>query len=133
MARILIIDDDEALRTAFEQFLRRFGHIVTLAANGREGLHRLRQNKPDLVITDIFMPESDGLEVILEIKKKIRELSGGIPVIAVSGGMTMRGLQPISFLHQAKTLGADRVFSKPLDFLGICRAIEELLSNKVRP
>jgi CheY-like chemotaxis protein len=82
------------------------------------------------VITDIFMPESDGLEVILEIKKTVRELSLSTPVIAVSGGMTMRGLQPISFLHQAETLGADRVFPKPLDFSGICRAIGELLPSK---
>lgn len=127
MANVLVIDDDEDLRIAIEQFLKRFGHIVTLAANGREGVRLLRQKTADLVITDIFMPEFDGLEVILEVRKLCRELFRSIPIIAISGGMSMGSMTPLCFLRQAKAFGADRVFPKPLDFTGMCVAVQELL------
>jgi len=128
MAHILIIDDDDTVRTTFERFLERFGHSVSLAANGREGLRLLRKKKTDLVITDIFMPEADGLEIILEIKKLYRKLSADIPIIAMSSGIRTTDQAPICFLKQAKTFGAARVFSKPVDFNGIHSAIVELLS-----
>ena len=127
MAHILVIDDDDSVRDVLKRFLERFGYIVSLASSGREGLRLLQQEKADIVITDIFMPEMDGLEVILEIKKRCRKLSGCIPVIAISGGMLTLGAKPLSFLDQAKAFGAARVFQKPFDFAGIQIAIQELL------
>ena len=127
MAHILIIDDDDSVRDILKRFLERFGYIVSLASSGREGLRLLQQKKTDIVITDIFMPEMDGLEVILEIRKRCHRLSGSLPVIAISGGILTMSAKPISFLDQARAFGAARVFQKPLDFAGIQTAIQELL------
>jgi CheY-like chemotaxis protein len=131
MAHILVIDDDDDVRTIFERFLGKFGHIVSSASGGREGLRLLKQDPPDVVITDILMPEMDGLEVILEIKKLYSKLAVHIPVIAMSGGISTRNAKAISFLSQAKTFGADRVFQKPVDFTGIHAAVQELLAASV--
>ena len=126
MAHILVIDDDESLRTALQEFLTRFGHRVSLAADGQEGLSFLREKKADIVITDIFMPESDGLETILAIREMRRDDSVNLPVIAISGGI-IGGATPFCFLQQAEIFGANRVFPKPLDFSKIENAVEELL------
>jgi CheY-like chemotaxis protein len=125
MAHILVIDDDEALRGTFKQFLERFGHVVSSAANGCEGLRLLKREGADLVITDIFMPEADGLEVILEMKKT--EPGRGVPVIAISGGSRTRNQQPLCFLKQAKAFGAAQIFYKPIDFGRLYSAVLQLL------
>lgn len=127
MAHILIIDDDAGVRDVLKRFLERFGYTVSAASSGREGLKLAQQLPPDIIITDIFMPEMDGLEVILEIRKRNPHRFGGIPVIAMSGGMLTLGAKSISFLQQAKAFGAARVFPKPLDFAGIQSAVQELL------
>ena len=120
MADILIIDDEPIVKNLFETFLREEGYSVATAADGREGMCLLQKQPPDLIITDILMPEMDGLEILLEIKK----LKLGIPIIAISGGM--RSL-PASFLPQAKTFGASRVFEKPVCLAELLKAIQELL------
>jgi CheY-like chemotaxis protein len=127
MANILVIEDDDSVRATVVRFLERFGHAVSQAANGRDGLHLFRQNPADVVVTDIFMPHTDGLEVILEVKKISTSLAVSIPVIAVSGGTVLRDEKSICFLKQAKLFGADRVFPKPLDFMGLQQAILELM------
>jgi CheY-like chemotaxis protein len=127
MAHILVIDDDDSLREVLVKFLEQGGHMVSHAANGRDGLHELHHKKADLVITDIFMPETDGLEVILAIKKSFPKASERVPVIAMSGGLETNDAEPISFLKQARLFGADRVFPKPLDFKAMLSAIHELL------
>lgn len=123
MAHILVIDDDDALRGTFKQFLERFGHIVSDAANGMDGLRMFKKDGADVVITDIFMPEADGLEVIMEVKKSGRKT----PVIAISGGIRTKNQHPISFLKQAEQFGASLVFYKPIDFAGLYSAILQLL------
>lgn len=122
MPHILIIDDDLSVLSLFEQFLTSAGYSVALATDGREGLRQMKQQKPDLIITDIMMPEMDGLELLMEIKKHHQE----IPVIAISGGMKIR---PISFLPQAKKFGARRVFQKPIALTELLQAVQELLSE----
>lgn len=119
---ILLIDDEPAVRLGFEQFLKGSGYRVTSAADGREGMRLLRQQNPDLIITDIMMPEMDGLEILIEIKKQ----HPNIPVIAISGGMKIR---PISFLPQAKSFGASRVFTKPVNLPELLAAIQDLLAG----
>jgi len=128
MAYILVIDDEADVRKGFERALSAMGHVVSQAVNGADGLRMILQDRTDLVITDIFMPTVDGLEVILEIKKLARKFAVYLPVIAMSGGVSTRNAKCISFLNQAKTFGADRVFEKPVDFVGIQSAIEELLA-----
>jgi CheY-like chemotaxis protein len=127
MAHILVIDDDKAVREVFEKFLEHFGHMVTLAVNGREGLRLFQQEKADIVITDIFMPDMDGLEVILEIRKRCAAAPNKIPIIAMSGGIVVSDVHPISFLNQAELFGAARTFLKPINFHGMLAAIRELL------
>jgi len=122
MAHILVIDDEIAIQKLFRQFLEGEGYSVSSASDGREGLRLIKQKKPDLVITDIMMPEMDGLEVVREIKGKYPEL----PIIAISGGM--HGVQ-INFLSLAGKFGAHRVFEKPVVLAELLNAVRELLGT----
>ncbi len=122
MPHILVVDDDASVLSLFGQFLEGEGYSVALAPDGGEGLRLLKQQKPDLIITDIMMPEMDGLELLMNIKKQ----QLGIPVIAISGGMKIR---PANFLPQARKLGAHRVFIKPIELSELLNAVQELLSK----
>jgi CheY-like chemotaxis protein len=122
MALILVIDDDDSVQTLFSQFLTNAGYSVAVASSGRDGLDQAREKKPDLIITDIMMPEMDGLEII----RAIRADSPDLPVIAISGGM--RNL-PFNFLPHAKKFGACRVFEKPVALAELKAAIHQLLGN----
>lgn len=119
MSKVLLIDDDPTIQKVFAQFLTRLGHEVLQADNGKTGLCLMQQNRPDLIITDIMMPEMDGLEILM----KIRNDHDDIPVIAISGGM--RAL-PVNFLQQAKLFGARYVFEKPVSLEVLKNAVEEL-------
>jgi DNA-binding response OmpR family regulator len=81
MARILVIDDDSAMRAMLEQTLKLAGYEVILAADGREGMMRQRANPADLVITDLYMPVQDGSETIRELCSHFPEVA----IIAMSG------------------------------------------------
>lgn len=123
MKRILIIDDDPTIKKLFTQFLQHKGYDVECASNGRIGMEMIEANPPDLVITDILMPEMDGLEILMQIRSTCK----GLPVIAVSGGM--RNL-PINFLEQAKMLGARHVFEKPVPLNVLENTIINLLAER---
>jgi len=120
MAHVLVIEDDCAVQNLFGQLLEGEGYTVSHAADGAEGMRLLKQHKTDLVITDIMMPEMDGLEVI----RATRETHPGLPVIAISGGMRA---VPINFLPHAKKFGACRVFEKPVVLADLLAAVKELL------
>jgi len=122
MPHILVIDDDATIRSLFEQFLVHAGYSVALAPDGRAGIRLLEQQKPDLIITDIMMPEMDGLELLMKIRKEHLEIS----VIAISGGMKTR---PGNFLPQAAKFGARRVFIKPVEMSALLDAVRELLGE----
>ena len=122
MKRILVIDDDEMIRTVFERFLKGKGYTVDCAADGKEGLRLLESQSPDLVITDIMMPDTDGLEVVLSI----REHHPSLPVIAISGGMT---IAPMDFLPLAKKIGACKVLYKPIELEELLATIKEQLES----
>jgi YesN/AraC family two-component response regulator len=120
MARILLIDDDESVRTILYLTLVHAGHEVIEARNGREGLDLFRQGSVDLVITDIVMPEKEGFEVVMKIRKKNPTLK----IIAISGG----GLHNAAhYLHTAKLLGAAKVLAKPFSNETLMTAVNELL------
>jgi len=122
MKTILIIDDDKAVLGLFTQALENNGYSVVQAADGREGLRLFEVAPTDLVITDIMMPEMDGLELIPKLRKK----SPDLPIIAISGGMRNA---TISFLPQAKIFGACRVFVKPVSLSVLLQAVKELLGE----
>ena len=123
MAKILIIEDDAHMRMAIQHSLTGAGHAVILAMNGRDGMNALRQNTVDLVVTDLFMPEQDGLEMIAALRKQYPKL----PVIAISGG----NLVSEAMLAVAKELGAQQVLQKPFGLDGLLAAVGEVLGNVI--
>ncbi len=120
MSKILVIDDDPHVSGFLHVLLSREGYEVEVAADGDKGLKAFRAAPADLVITDIIMPEREGIEVISEL----RRLSPDTKVIAISGGGR---IGPESYLPLARNLGASRTFTKPLDKNELIAAIRELL------
>jgi DNA-binding response OmpR family regulator len=123
VARILLIEDDNTVRTMLCLTLTHFGHTVIEARNGKEGLELFKQADPELVITDIVMPEKEGFTVLRELRTKQVPL---VKVIAISGG----GKQSAAdILRMAKLLGAAKVLAKPFSNEALIAAINELLPN----
>ncbi len=122
MTTILLIDDDPTVQAVFSQFLTGQGYTVIQAENGKIGMRLLEEQKPDLIITDILMPEMDGLEILLSIKNTHAD----VPVIAISGGM--RNV-PLNFLNQAKMFGARYVFHKPVPLDVLNNAVKLILEE----
>jgi len=120
VARILLIDDEACIRRPLQLLLERAGHVVFTAANGMEGVRLWRESSGDLVITDIQMPEKDGLETILEL----RQLSPQTPILAMSGGHRDGR---VDVLGDATQLGAFRTISKPFGLREMLQAVEQLL------
>ena len=119
--RILVIDDDQQIRILLRQVMEWAGYEVVEAEDGREGLLKLRKLGADLVITDLIMPEQEGLETITSMKKEYPALK----IIAISGGGR---IGPEAYLPAAQELGAERVFSKPFDIRELAEAVKELLT-----
>jgi YesN/AraC family two-component response regulator len=122
MARILIVDDEEMFRKMLRQMLEMAGYEVTEAAEGGQAISLFRDKPADLVITDIFMPEKEGIATIQEMKRDFP----GLKIIAVSGGGSK--LCGFEYLQFAESVGADRTLSKPFDRQEILDAIESLLA-----
>jgi len=125
MAKILVLDDEASIVLMIKKMLERAGHEVEMAFNGKEGMILFEQNKPDLLITDIIMPEKEGLETIFELRQKYPDLK----IIAISGGGR---ISPEGYLPGAKLLGADLVFQKPLDQKEFMQAVTALLNEPER-
>jgi CheY-like chemotaxis protein len=120
MARILLIDDDDSVRTMLRLTLTEFGHTVTEARNGNEGLDKFADSHADLVITDIVMPEKEGIEVIMELRKRQPQLR----IMAISGGGR---IDSQDYLRIARFSGANKVLAKPFSSEELMSAIAELL------
>jgi len=123
MAKILIIDDETAIAYMLKKMVERGGHVAEIAGNGNEGLQIFDRFHPDLLITDIVMPEKEGLEIIFDLRRKNPKLK----IIAISGGGRF---QYEGYLNSAKHLGADMVFQKPLDLKELMSSISALLSEQ---
>ena len=120
MARILVIDDNTSMREALCEMLRQSGHETVDIASGRLAVQVHRSQPVDLIITDIFMPDTDGLEVIFNFRRNFPE----VKIIAVSGGGS-RGM--VELLAVARKMGAQRAFMKPFSWDELLAAVEELL------
>jgi len=118
----LIIDDEPAVRKSLRMSLERAGYQVAEAGDGRTGLRLHAAAPADVIITDIFMPDFDGIETIREL----RRVAPGVKVIVVSGGDSTGTL---NMLDDAKLLGADRAFHKPLKSEELLGAVREMLSE----
>jgi len=123
MAHILIIDDDVKFLKMFRQMLERDGHKVMAAPNGEIGAKLFREKPTDLIITDIFMPEKDGIETIIGLKQEFI----GVKIIAISGGGRKGNFH---YLETAEALGADRSFTKPFERQEMLDAIQELVGQE---
>jgi DNA-binding response OmpR family regulator len=121
MGKILIIDDEPYILLMLKKMLERAGYEVDLASNGREGLDLFARASADLVITDIIMPDKEGLELIMEMKRQ----SPGLKIIAMSGGGR---ISPESYLECARHFGAEKVFQKPFRQKELVSAVRELMS-----
>lgn len=122
MARILVIDDEPSILLMIKKMLEREGYLVDTAIDGKEGLDLFEINKPDLIITDIIMPQKEGLEIILDLRKK----HPGLKIIAISGGGRIHSE---GYLPSAKLFGANLVFQKPLIKNEFLSAIAQLLKK----
>lgn len=120
MARILIVDDDDAVLATMRKTLERAGHSVTVASNGEDGLRLFRASPVDLVITDLYMPEKEGIETIQDIRAEYPKAL----ILAVSGATTSSGEGP---LVDAELFGANASLAKPFSPDELQRKVEQLL------
>lgn len=117
MHKILVIDDNVVVRNTIIQILENEGYEVIGAEDGRRGLHVFRHERPDLIVTDIIMPEKEGIETIRDIRGECPDAK----IIAISGGGRIGNTD---FLKIARQLGACEAIAKPLDpdyFIGVVR------------
>ncbi len=122
MKRILVIDDEEQICEMLHRKLESVGYDVEDAPNGKIGLKLQQENPFDLIITDIFMPEKEGLETIREIRRE----SSGVKIIAITGGYSSG---PDELLNVARMLGADRTFPKPFKLKELVEGVKSLLGD----
>ena len=123
MPGVLIVEDDSELREMLKLSLNRRKITVLEATNGKEAIAHFKPSVTDLIVTDLIMPEEDGLKVIITL----RALKPSLKVIAISGGGKAG---PGSYLNMAKALGADAVYSKPFSINDLISKIEELLKSE---
>lgn len=126
MATVLIIDDEPGMRAIMRRALEHAGHAVVAASNGAEGLKRISEAPIDIVVTDLLMPELDGIELIFNLRKTRPNLR----VIAISGGGQ---LPPDGYLKIAQRGGARRILIKPFELRELLIAIEEELKPDPNP
>jgi CheY-like chemotaxis protein len=124
MARILVVDDDRAVRATLKVLLERIGHQVLTAEDGRRGLNSIVSEQFDLVIIDIFMPEMDGFETI----RMVRKAKPAIPIVVMSGAAAAAASSP-DFLSMATKLGAVRSLQKPFNPTALHDVVEACLRS----
>jgi len=122
MKIILVIDDDEDVRSCIRNILEHSGYSVLEAENGKVGIDICSHNPVDLVIVDLFMPEKEGIETIIELRKEYADFK----ILAISGGIP--GYGPDHFLHIAQKLGADGTLDKPFNMQQLLSKVEMLLT-----
>lgn len=124
MSLILVVDDHYPMRVALEELLKQMGHEVIGAKDGKEALALQRKQPADVLLTDIFMPEMDGYEVI----QKFKELFPTVPVIAMTGGMPRKPDGP--YLEIAQKFGAKWVLPKPFTAVQFVETIRAATGQK---
>ena len=120
MAHILIIDDDPQILDMLGQTLKHEGHEVVKALDGKEGLKLYRENPADLLITNMIMAETEGIEIIMEFQRDFPY----VKIIAISGGGR---IEPEEYLYIARMLGVQKTFAKPFSLEELLKAVNKLL------
>lgn len=128
MARIQVIDDDEQVRETLKTLLEAAGHSVSETGNGRRGVELYRQYPADLIITDIHMPEMNGIEIIQEIQ----QINSDAKVIVMSGGGEVLSMDKLYMTEALKSVKAE--FQKPLNVKKLLQTVDAILAEgKVMP
>ncbi len=122
MPRILVVDDNDDIRSMLELLLRREGFDVAAARDGEEALARFAERAADIVITDLFMPERDGIETIVAL----RERYPNAKIIAMSGWQSQRGPD---YLAVAREIGAAGTLRKPFEPRELLRLVRRVSSE----
>lgn len=122
MPRILVVDDNTSMRDAVCEMLEEAGYEVVAASNGTHVAHIQRATPLDLIITDLFMPDTDGLEIIYQFRREYPD----VKIIAMSGGGS-RGL--VELLSVAKKMGARRTLMKPFEWEDLLNAVRDVLGT----
>ena len=117
MPSVLVVDDEDQVRQLIRETLEQAGYDVEEACDGKQGLERYRAKQTDLVIMDILMPDQDGLESIMTLRREFPASR----VIAITGGSDMIGI--LNFLDVAKMLGARRTLQKPFEVKALLEAV----------
>ena len=125
MARILVIDDDAQVRGVLRRILERAGHKVFDVGDGEAGIKLHREQPADVIITDIFMPERDGIETIQALRREFP----GVKIVAISGGDRTR---TVDLRKDAEVFGASRTLRKPFELTELLEVVGELL-RETRP
>ena len=120
-ARILVVDDDEAVRFTLRLMLERSNYTVEEAANGNTGLAKFREASYDLVITDVFMPEKDGIELVQEIKKE----APNAKIVFISGNADQQKL----YSRVTALLKADATLQKPFSMKALLDTVRNVLEK----
>jgi CheY-like chemotaxis protein len=120
--RILVVDDNDQIREMLRLLLEQAGHEVLEAANGKLAMNLLKKEQADLIITDIIMPEMEGIDLIMAI----RSIHPRAKIIAISGGGR---IDPRVCLNMADKLGADRILQKPFSRSSILAMAAELFTD----
>ena len=124
LPRILVIEDDDILRSLMRKMLTRAGYEVVEAGDGRRATELYKERAIDLVVTDLFMPETEGMEVI----RDLRHADPTAKIIAISGGSSF---DSIDYLEMARLIGAARTLNKPFGASELLETVRQLLP--VRP
>jgi DNA-binding NtrC family response regulator len=119
MSKVLVVDDDEQMRRLLRESFLRNGYVVDTAEDGLDAIKAIELQVPDIVILDLVMPNQEGIETLIQIKRE----HPSIPVIAVSGGGR---IAPKDYLDVASQLGATRTFAKPFRLEDVLKAVFEL-------
>lgn len=117
MPSVLVVDDEDQIRQLIRETLEQAGYEVREARDGKDGLERYRAQPTDVVIMDILMPDQDGLESIMTLRREFP----GARIIAITGGSDMIGI--LNFLDVAKMLGARRTLQKPFEMKTLVEAV----------
>lgn len=121
MAKILVIDDDEQMRVMLEEMLKRANHEVVLACDGNEGMALYKESPTDVIITDLVMPNKNGIDLILDMQIQFPDAK----VIAISGGGGVAGR--FDYLAVSKMLNAGPILKKPFTWKELQDAVDEVL------
>jgi CheY-like chemotaxis protein len=124
VASILLVEDDDSVRDILHKALVGAGYEVEVAPNGEVALAAYRRHKSDVVITDLVMPEKDGLEMIMEL----RRLDPAVKIIAMSGGGRTLGPGQL-YLESARSFGAHQVLAKPFTSAALLKAVSAVLET----